>query len=296
MFTPKLVFKGIISMSNAKGTLYVVATPIGNLQDFSPRAQKILQEVHLIIAEDTRHSRQLLNHFHINTPLQSLHEHNEKQMTQTLLTRLQQGDNLALISDAGTPLISDPGAYFIQSVHAAQLPIVPIPGASALISALSVAGFPADSFVFEGFLSAKAHARQQRLQQLAEETRTLVFYEAPHRILSSLQDMRDSFGAQRPALLARELTKVFETIQRLPLGELLEWLKSEKQLGEFVIVVAGAPAVEKLLTPEVERIFTLLYQELPLKQAAKLTSEITGVSKNVLYDWGVQLNQVAQQE
>jgi 16S rRNA (cytidine1402-2'-O)-methyltransferase len=277
-------------MFSTQGSLYVVATPIGNLQDFSPRAQKVLQEVQLIVAEDTRHSRQLLTYFHIDTPLQSLHEHNEKQVTPALLTRLQQGDNIALISDAGTPLVSDPGAYFIQSVHAAQLTVVPIPGASALISALSVAGFPADSFVFEGFLAAKSHARQQRLQQLAEETRTLVFYEAPHRIMACLEDMLLIFGAHRPVLLARELTKLFETIQRLPLGELLTWFQAEKQLGEFVIVVAGAPAVEKALTPEVEKIFTVLRRELPLKQAAKLTSEITGVSKNILYDWGVQSN------
>lgn len=277
-------------MFSTKGTLYVVATPIGNLQDFSPRAQKVLQDVQLIIAEDTRHSRQLLNYFHIDTPLQSLHEHNEKQVTQALLTRLHDGDSLALISDAGTPLVSDPGAYFIQSVHTAQLAVVPIPGASALISALSVAGFPADSFVFEGFLSAKAHARQQRLQQLVEETRTLVFYEAPHRIMACLEDMLHIFGSQRHVLLARELTKVFETIQRLPLGELLDWFKTEKQLGEFVIVVAGAPTVEKLLTPEVEKVFTTLRRELPLKQAAKLTSEITGVSKNILYDWGIKQN------
>lgn len=281
-------------MSSTKGTLYVVATPIGNLQDFSPRAQQILTEVSLILAEDTRHSRQLLNYFHINTPLQSLHEHNEKQVTQALLNKLHQGENLALISDAGTPLISDPGAYFIQQIHAENLPIAPIPGASALISALSVAGFPADSFVFEGFLPAKTHARQQRLQHLAEETRTLVFYEAPHRIMATLEDMQAIFGAHRPALLARELTKLFETIKRLPLGELITWLQQEKQLGEFVIVVAGAPQVEKILTPEAERIFTLLHRELSLKQAAKLASEITGVSKNLLYDWGLKTQAVAE--
>jgi len=188
-------------VSIEKGTLYVVATPIGNLQDFSPRAQSVLRQVNLIAAEDTRHSRHLLNHFSITTPLQSLHEHNERQIAHNLLQRLHNDDNIALISDAGTPLISDPGYYLIQTALAEQITVVPIPGPSALISALSVAGFPADRFVFEGFLPAKAAARRQRLEILVEESRTLVFYEAPHRLVDCVNDMAQIFGEARQAVL-----------------------------------------------------------------------------------------------
>jgi 16S rRNA (cytidine1402-2'-O)-methyltransferase len=273
------------------GTLYIVATPIGNLQDFSPRAQTILNQVNLIAAEDTRHSRHLLNYFGITTPLQALHQHNEHQKTSSLLERLKNGDNIALISDAGTPLISDPGHYLIESAHAAQITIVPIPGASALISALSVAGFSADSFIFEGFLPAKKLARQQRLEFLQTESRTLVFYEAPHRLINSLSDMTEIFGEQRQAVLVKELTKIFETIYRDKLSGILEWLKAkaERQKGEFVLIIQGATAAEKnqKLSTEAKRIFQLLRQELPIKTAAKLTSEITGESKNSLYAFGL---------
>ena len=277
-------------MSTKKGVLYVVATPIGNLQDFSPRAQSVLHEVDLIAAEDTRHSRHLLNHFNITTPLQSLHEHNERQASAALLQRLQAGDQIALISDAGTPLISDPGSYLIQAALLAQLTVIPIPGPSALITALSVAGFPADRFVFEGFLPAKAAARRQRLESLTYESRTLVFYEAPHRLLDALSDMTQIFGETRSATLVKELTKLFETVSRDTLGGLLEQLnQTERQKGEFVLVVQGAPPPDnKTLSPETERIFNLLQQELPLKTAAKLASEITGVSKNTLYALGLK--------
>lgn len=274
-----------------KGTLYIVATPLGNLQDFSPRAQAILHAVDLIVAEDTRHSRRLLHAFAIQKPLQALHAHNEQQATDALLHRLQAGDTIALISDAGTPLISDPGFYFLQAVHHHHIPVSPIPGPSALISALSVAGFPADHFVFEGFLPAKAHARQQRLQDLKQETRTLVFYEAPHRLLASLTDMADIFGVTREAVLAKELTKLFETIHRSALGELVIWLteQAERQKGEFVLIVRGFSAPKHApINPEAERIFNILRQALSLKQAAKLTSEITGVSKNSLYRQGIE--------
>ncbi len=272
------------------GTLYIVATPIGNLQDFSPRAQTILNQVNLIAAEDTRHSRHLLNHFGIKTPLQALHQHNEHQKSSILLERLKKGDNIALISDAGTPLISDPGHYLIENAHAAQITIVPIPGASALISALSAAGFPADSFIFEGFLPAKKLARQQRLEILQTESRTLVFYESPHRLLDSLNDMAEIFGQQRQAVLVKELSKLFETIYRDKLSRILEWLKTkpERQKGEFVLIIQGAPPPDnKALSTEAKRIFNLLRQELPIKKAAKLTSEITGESKNSLYAFGL---------
>ena len=278
-------------VSIKKGSLYVVATPIGNLQDFSLRAQSVLREVDLIAAEDTRHSRHLLNHFGITTPLQSLHEHNERIKSRVLLQRLHDGDSIALISDAGTPLISDPGSYLIQAAHAAQVTVVPIPGANALISALSVAGFPADRFIFEGFLPAKSAARLRHLENLSIESRTLVFYEAPHRIFDCLNDMVQLFGEMREAVLAKELTKLFETIYRDTLGGILNWLKTRDSLqkGEFVIVVQGAPEPDKrAIDSETERIFQLLRKELPLKQAAKLTGKITGVSKNVLYQFGLE--------
>ncbi|MDM8564098.1 16S rRNA (cytidine(1402)-2'-O)-methyltransferase [Candidatus Halobeggiatoa sp. HSG11] len=275
------------------GTLYVVATPIGNLQDLSPRAKTILSEVDLIAAEDTRHSRQLLKYFNISTPLQSLHEHNEKQQAKILLKRLFDGDNIALISDAGTPLISDPGQHFLQLVLAEQITVIPIPGACALISALSIAGFSADKFVFEGFLSAKSTTRQQRLEELKTETRTLVFYEAPHRIVACIEDILQVFGEQREIALVKELTKIFETVYRNNLPEVLNWLqeKSERSKGEFVLVIQGySPPDNKTITPEAERIFKLLRKDLALKQAAKLTSEITGISKNSLYTLGLKLD------
>lgn len=278
-------------MSIPTGILYIVATPIGNLQDFSPRAQSILRTVPLIVAEDTRHSRQLLNHFGINTPVQALHDHNERQVTPALLQRLQAGDHLALISDAGTPLISDPGYYLVQAAHAEHLKVVPIPGPCALITALSVAGLPTDHFIFEGFLPAKATARQQRLTILAQETRTMVFYEAPHRLLDCLNDLAQAFGSARMIVLVKELTKVFETIHRDTVAGVIDWLTAEpaRLKGEFVLVVQGAPPPDaQALNPEVIRIFQLLRQELPLKQAAKLASEITGISKNVLYALGLE--------
>jgi 16S rRNA (cytidine1402-2'-O)-methyltransferase len=259
------------------------------LQDLTPRAQAILDKVDLIVAEDTRHSRHLLNHFGITTSLHSLHEHNERQITEKILVRVKNGTNIAIISDAGTPLISDPGYYFLQQAHVENITIVPIPGASAIISALSVSGFPANSFLFEGFLPAKTTARKQSLENLVNESRTLVFYEAPHRIIDSITDMEHIFG-ERQAVLAKELTKQFETIYRDNFIGLLNWLqaKVERQKGEFVIVVAGAsPINNKILTPETERVFNILRQELPLKKAAKLTSEITGVSKNAIYNFGI---------
>ncbi|ALG66899.1 16S rRNA (cytidine(1402)-2'-O)-methyltransferase [Beggiatoa leptomitoformis] len=277
-------------MSNTHGVLYVVATPIGNLADFTHRAQAVLEKVQVIAAEDTRHSRHLLTHFGINTPLQALHEHNERQATETLLNRLQAGESVALISDAGTPLISDPGRLLIETAHNARIQVVPIPGASALISALSVAGLSADKFVFAGFLPAKSNARQQQLQTLLSETRTLVFYEAPHRIVECITDMVQCFGEQRVGTLCKELTKLFETIYRDNLQGLLTWLtaEAERQKGEFVIVLQGAEPIDtQQLTAETERTMRILLTELPLKQAAKLASEITGVSKNTLYAWGL---------
>ncbi|MCK5876485.1 MAG: 16S rRNA (cytidine(1402)-2'-O)-methyltransferase [Candidatus Marithrix sp.] len=272
------------------GKLYIVATPIGNLQDLSPRAKSILSEVDLIVAEDTRHSQHLLKHFGIATPLKSLHKHNEKQQAEILLQRLLSGDNIALISDAGTPLISDPGQFLLQLILPEQITVIPIPGASALISALSVAGFSADKFVFEGFLPTKATARQQHLEKLKTETRTLVFYEAPHRIVACIEIMAQVFGEQRKITLVKEITKIFETVYQASILDVLNWLqaKPERCKGEFVLVVQGYSLPDnKTVTPEAERIFKLLRKELSLKQAAKLTSEITGISKNSLYTLGI---------
>ena len=269
------------------GSLYVVATPIGNLDDMSVRALKVLREVALIAAEDTRHSSRLMQHFGITTPLAACHEHNEREEGSRFITRLLAGDDIALISDAGTPLISDPGYHLVRQARAAGVPIVPVPGACALIAALSAAGLPSDRFIFEGFLPAKAVGRRARLDQVKEEPRTLIFYEAPHRILECLQDMELVFGAQRPALLARELTKTFETLKGLPLGELRAFVEadSNQQRGECVVLVAGwtVPEDEDVVGAEARRILDLLLEDLPLKRAAAVAAQITGVRKNLLY-------------
>jgi len=278
-------------VENQKGSLYVVATPIGNLQDFSQRAQSTLQNVDYIAAEDTRHSYLLLKHFSIKTPLFALHEHNEKQACQVLIEYLHSGKNIALISDAGTPSISDPGTYLIQSAHAAHIPVLAIPGPSAVTSALSVSGLPADRFVFEGFLPSKPQARQQCLEKLQYETRTLVFYEAPHRILDSLTTMISVFGKNRTAVLAKEISKLHETVYSDTLHNILNWLTFDSihQKGEFVIIVQGAPHIDRqLIDNETKRIFTLLRQDLSLKQTAKLCSQITGINKNALYALGLE--------
>ncbi|UCZ87825.1 16S rRNA (cytidine(1402)-2'-O)-methyltransferase [Pseudomonas sp. L5B5] len=274
-------------MNSVVGSLYVVATPIGNLDDISARALKLLREVSLIAAEDTRHSQRLMQHFGISTPLAACHEHNERDEGSRFIARLLAGDDVALISDAGTPLISDPGYHLVRQARAAGINVVPVPGACALIAALSAAGLPSDRFIFEGFLPAKATGRRARLEQVREEPRTLIFYEAPHRILECLQDMEAVFGGDRPALLARELTKAFETLKGLPLAELRQFVESDsnQQRGECVVLVAGwsAPEVGEMISSEAMRILDLLLKEMPLKRAAALAAEITGERKNVLY-------------
>ncbi len=278
--------------SNSAGTLYVVATPIGNLEDISARALRVLREVALIAAEDTRHSSRLLQHFGIATPLAACHEHNEREEGSRFLVRLQAGDDVALISDAGTPLISDPGYHLVRQARAANIRVVPVPGACALIAALSAAGLPSDRFIFEGFLPAKVAARRARLELLKEEPRTLIFYEAPHRILECLADLAALFGAERPALLGRELTKTFETLQGLPLEQLRAWVEADgnQQRGECVLVVAGwqAPQGEEAVNAEAIRVLELLLGELPVKRAAALAAEITGVRKNLLYQLALE--------
>lgn len=274
------------------GTLYVVATPIGNLQDITARALQILRDAVLIAAEDTRHSARLLDHFGIRTPMVACHEHNERSGSDSLVERLLSGQDIALISDAGTPLISDPGFHLVRQAREAGVRVVPVPGACAAIAALSAAGLPSDRFVFEGFLPAKSGARSKRLQELAGEVRTLIFYEAPHRVLDSVQDMAQVFGAQRRAVLARELTKTFETIHAAPLGELAAWIAadSNQQRGECVLLVEGLDEKvgKEVLDAESQRILMLLAAELPLKKAAALTAQITGARKNLLYQWGLE--------
>ncbi|KAA8709961.1 16S rRNA (cytidine(1402)-2'-O)-methyltransferase [Pseudomonas cannabina] len=273
--------------NSTPGSLYVVATPIGNLDDMSVRALKVLREVALIAAEDTRHSARLMQHFGISTPLAACHEHNERDEGSRFITRLLAGDDVALISDAGTPLISDPGYHLVRQARAAGVPVVPVPGACALIAALSAAGLPSDRFIFEGFLPAKAIGRRAKLELVKEEPRTLIYYEAPHRILECLQDMELVFGAERHALLAREITKTFETLKGLPLGELRAFVEadSNQQRGECVVLVSGwtPPADEDVVGAEARRVLDLLLEEMPLKRAAALAAEITGVRKNLLY-------------
>ncbi|RMO86923.1 Ribosomal RNA small subunit methyltransferase I [Pseudomonas syringae pv. philadelphi] len=273
--------------NSTPGSLYVVATPIGNLDDMSVRALKVLREVALIAAEDTRHSARLMQHFGISTPLAACHEHNERDEGSRFITRLLAGDDVALISDAGTPLISDPGYHLVRQARAAGVPVVPVPGACALIAALSAAGLPSDRFIFEGFLPAKAVGRRAKLELVKEEPRTLIYYEAPHRILECLQDMELVFGAERHALLAREITKTFETLKGLPLGELRAFVEADgnQQRGECVVLVSGwtPPEDEDVIGTEARRVLDLLLEEMPLKRAAALAAEITGVRKNLLY-------------
>lgn len=282
-----------MNSSNKKaGVLYVVATPIGNLLDITRRALEVLESVSLVAAEDTRHSRKLLAHYGIGTPMLALHEHNERTASGGLLRRLEAGADIALVSDAGTPLISDPGFHLVRTVREAGLRVVPVPGVSALTAALSVAGLPTDRFSFEGFLPARQAARRQRLLELQDTTATLVFYESSHRILESLGDMLAVFGADREATLARELTKAFETIRQASLAELHAWVTadSDQQKGEFVILVHGAAKPDAtVIDTATERMLTVLMGELPLKQAASLAAQISGIGKNVLYEYALQL-------
>ncbi len=278
--------------SNTSGVLYVVATPIGNLEDMTARAVRVLSEVALIAAEDTRHSARLLDHYGIATKMQPLHEHNEAAQTAALLGLLRHGKSVALISDAGTPLISDPGFRLVQAARAEGLRVVPVPGACAAIAALSVAGLPTDRFAFEGFPPPKPAARRAAFAALRSETRTLIFYETPHRLVECLDDLRDVFGPERPAVLARELTKQFETVRAAPLGELAAWVTGDEnqQRGESVLLVHGAPpAEERGLDAEAERILRVLLHELPVKQAAALAAAITGLKKNQLYQYALAL-------
>jgi 16S rRNA (cytidine1402-2'-O)-methyltransferase len=270
------------------GILYIVATPIGNLEDISARAIRILREVDLIAAEDTRHSQKLLQHYAINTKTISLHNFNEEKKTAAIIEQLQAGKNIALISDAGTPLINDPGFRLVTAAQNAKIKVVPIPGPCAAITALCASGLSTINFTFEGFLPYKTQALKQKLETLARETRTIIIYEAPHRLLNLLQAMLEVLGVERKIVLAKELTKTFETIKLGTIPEIQDWLHEDvkRQQGEFAILIEGANMNAKasdMLDEETLRIFNILKSELSTSQAAKLTSKITGIKKQLLF-------------
>lgn len=277
-----------------KGTLYVVATPIGNLDDLSPRAARTLASVDLVAAEDTRHSGRLLSHLGIQKRMVALHDHNEKDRAAGILTELQAGRDVALISDAGTPLISDPGYVLVREARAAGHRVSPIPGPCALVAALSVAGLPTDRFLYVGFLPAKRSGRRASLEVLSSEVATLVFYESPHRIMESVRDIADVLGSDREIVLGREITKTFETFYSGSVADVLAELERDPHgnRGEFVVMVRGAAAQagsEAAATMDVDRMLRVLLAELPVKKVAKMASELTGLSKNELYQRALAL-------
>ena len=269
-----------------EGTLFVVATPIGNLGDLSPRARDVLDAVDLIAAEDTRVTGRLLSHFGIKCPQISLHEHNEEQQVGKLLDALRSGANIALVSDAGTPLISDPGYRLVAAAHKAGVPVSPIPGASAALAGLCAAGLPTDRFLFAGFLPSKKGRRPRRIDELANASETIVLYESVHRVRATVDDLADRLGAERRAFIGREMTKMHEQCVRADLGLLANMLADGRipEKGEFVIVVAGGADVSgDDVVPDAERVLAILAESLPGKQAVKLASRITGQGRNELY-------------
>ena len=271
------------TQENNRGRLYVVGTPIGNIDDLSPRARDVLAKADVIAAEDTRHTRGLLSRIGVESRLIAYHEHNETERAAALLEQLIGGKSIALVSDAGTPLISDPGWRLVNAAQDAGIAVVPVPGPCAAIAALSAAGLPTDHFVFEGFLPRRESARAARLQSLRSEQRTMVVYEAVHRVAETVTALREAFGDDRRAALARELTKTHEQIATGTLAELAERLGSSiPLLGEFVIVVAGAAAASPD-EADAQRVYALLAAELAPDQALKLAAAVTGVSRNVLY-------------
>lgn len=271
--------------AGSTGTLWIVATPIGNLADISSRAVELLGRVAIVAAEDTRHTAQLLSHCGVRANLVSCHDHNESEQVPGLIARLLAGDDVALVSDAGTPLVSDPGFRLVRSAHQNSIAVRTVPGPCAAIAALSVAGIATDRFAFEGFLPQKSAARIAALDSLAGEPRTLVFYESRHRIDEMLADAVRVLGPDRPAALARELTKLHETVLRLPLGELAAAVAAdaEQRLGECVVVIEGAPAAVDGSLREGERVMRLLLREMTPSRAARMAAEITGASRRALY-------------
>ncbi|WP_040976469.1 16S rRNA (cytidine(1402)-2'-O)-methyltransferase [Necropsobacter massiliensis] len=277
-------------MNNLAGILYIVATPIGNLRDISQRALDVFAQVDLIAAEDTRHSGLLLAHYGIKKPFFALHDHNEQQKAAQLVEKLRQGAHIALVSDAGTPLISDPGFHLVRQCRQAGIQVVPLPGACAAITALCASGIASDRFCFEGFLPAKSKGRRDKLEALVDEERTLIFYESTHRITDCLADMEILFGATRYVVLAREITKSWETIYGDTLASLRHWLAEDpnRTKGEMVLIVEGKPKVSDAeFSPQAVKALRLIARELPLKKAAAIVAEIYGYKKNALYQFGL---------
>ena len=278
-------------MNDLTGILYIVATPIGNLQDITQRALDTFAQVDLIAAEDTRHSGLLLSHYGIKKPFFALHDHNEQEKAHILVEKLKQGSHIALISDAGTPLISDPGFHLVRQCREAGIRVVPLPGACAAITALCASGIASDRFCFEGFLPAKSKARKDKLENIAEEDRTLIFYESTHRILDTLEDMQSVLGEERYIVLAREITKTWETITGNTIKNLREWLLEDpnRTKGEMVLIVEGKPKSDNNdeISPQAMKALELIAEELPLKKAAAIVAELYGYKKNALYQFGL---------
>lgn len=278
-------------MTDLTGILYIVATPIGNLQDITQRALETFAQVDLIAAEDTRHSGLLLSHYGIKKPFFALHDHNEQEKAHILVGKLKQGSNIALISDAGTPLISDPGFHLVRQCREAGIRVVPLPGACAAITALCASGIASDRFCFEGFLPAKSKARKDKLENIAEEDRTLIFYESTHRILDTLEDMQAVLGEERYIVLVREMTKTWETITGNTIKNLREWLLEDpnRTKGEMVLIVEGKPKSDNNdeISPQAVKALELIAEELPLKKAAAIVAELYGYKKNALYQFGL---------
>jgi 16S rRNA (cytidine1402-2'-O)-methyltransferase len=273
------------------GTFYVVATPIGNLADLTERAKQVLTSVDVIACEDTRHTAKLLQHLGLRKPLLSVHEHNERERVEQIARHLEQGQSMALVSDAGTPLISDPGYPLVQALRARGLNVSPIPGVSAIITALSAAGLPTDRFTFEGFLPHKSGAKREKLLAQEQEARTLVYYESKHRILDTLEVMAEVFGAERQACVARELTKTFETFYHGTLPDILSQLQADadQQKGEFVVMIAGNPDPAPASEVDSNKLFRLLLAELPPKKAAAIIADLTGENKKELYQKALEM-------
>ncbi|HHF5476584.1 TPA: 16S rRNA (cytidine(1402)-2'-O)-methyltransferase [Haemophilus influenzae] len=278
-------------MTDLTGILYIVATPIGNLQDITQRALETFAQVDLIAVEDTRHSGLLLSHYGIKKSFFALHDHNEQEKAHILVEKLKQGSNIALISDAGTPLISDPGFHLVRQCREAGIRVVPLPGACAAITALCASGIASDRFCFEGFLPAKSKARKDKLENIAEEDRTLIFYESTHRILDTLEDMQAVLGEGRYIVLAREMTKTWETITGNTIKNLREWLLEDpnRTKGEMVLIVEGKPKSDNNdeISPQAVKALELIAEELPLKKAAAIVAELYGYKKNALYQFGL---------
>ncbi|WP_151981114.1 16S rRNA (cytidine(1402)-2'-O)-methyltransferase [Acinetobacter guerrae] len=273
--------------------LFVVATPIGHLDDMTFRAIDILKSVSIVAAEDTRQSAQLFKHYNISTPLTACHDHNESNKIAQLIETLKSGQNVALISDAGTPLISDPGFKLVRAAQEHGIRVTPVPGACAAIAALSAVGLPSDRFSFEGFLSSKSSQRINQLEKLKDETQTLIFYEAPHRILDCVKDMTAIFGEDRPVGFAREITKTFETIKKMTLKDLVTFIEQDhhQQKGEIVLVVGGNPEEKDLDQEKMDQLLNRLLQDLSVKAASQLAADLTGIKKKVAYQRALELTQ-----